>query len=297
MNVKEYLSKHDAVEIKVGQSGADVYEIDGKYILKHVVRQKLADERFDSYTHEALFYQAQSTREKAYLPKVLETGISENEILILMKKYNRLKRGAIDGELIRRIAMALAALHTDEVPTFINHVEKRADPLPAEKIAECLSGWESVLAEHPGSFEAKTAEEIAGKINALILGHDSEEHVLVHGDCHWENLLEDETGNILLCDWQSVNFGGASGDLSFFVSRLGGDGVQFNAITLLDAYVKAILELSGKRIEPQDMINHMNASNVITSFVFWHQYLHGSSAERVREIYGKMTEAFNNCFF
>ena len=82
MNVKEYLSKHNAGEIKVGQSGADVYEIDGKYILKHVVRQKLADERFDSYTHEALFYQAQSTREKAYLPKVLETGISENEILI-----------------------------------------------------------------------------------------------------------------------------------------------------------------------------------------------------------------------
>lgn len=36
MNVKEYLNKHDAVEIKVGQSGADVYEIDGKYILKHV---------------------------------------------------------------------------------------------------------------------------------------------------------------------------------------------------------------------------------------------------------------------
>lgn len=116
--------------------------------------------------------------EKTYLSEVLETGISENDILILRKKYNRLERSAMDGKLIRKIAMALAALHTDEVPTFINHVEKRADPLPAQKVAECLSGWESVLAEHPGVFDAKPAEEIAGKINALILWHDSEEHVL-----------------------------------------------------------------------------------------------------------------------
>ncbi len=297
MNLKEYLSKHNAVEVKVGQSGADVYEIDGKYILKHVVRQKLTDELFNTYTHEALFYQEQAPHKKAYLPEVLESNISQNEIILLIKKYNRLERSAINAELIEKVANVLATLHTDDLPSFIDKNKKEAEPLSAQKIAESVSGWKSVLAEHPGVFDASQVENIAGKINELILWNNFEECVLVHGDCHWDNFLEDETGNILLCDWQSVNFGGASGDLSFFISRLCGDGVQLHAATLLDSYVKAIWELSGKRIKQQDISNHMNASNVITSFAFWHQYLHGTSEARVREIYGKMTKDFNDCIF
>ena len=46
MNVYEYLHGHDVTEIKVGQSGANVYEIDGRYVLKHVVRQRLKEELF-----------------------------------------------------------------------------------------------------------------------------------------------------------------------------------------------------------------------------------------------------------
>lgn len=41
MNVYEYLHGHDVAEIKVGQSGANVYEIDGRYILKHVILPKM----------------------------------------------------------------------------------------------------------------------------------------------------------------------------------------------------------------------------------------------------------------
>ena len=41
--------------------------------------------------------------------------------------------------------------------------------------------------------------------------------VLIHGDFHWDNLLED-AGNILICDWQGVGIGGASGDISFFLA-------------------------------------------------------------------------------
>lgn len=295
MNVKEILSKHNAVEIKVGQSGADVYEIDGKYILKYVERQNLVDELFDTYTREAVFYQEQAAHKKTYLPEVLKAEVSENEIVILMKKYNRLERSTINENLIRKIAKTLALLHTDEVPSFIGLGEAGAEPLSEQKIAESISGWKSVLAEHPSVFDESPLEEIAGKINKFILWHNSEERVLIHGDCHWDNLLEDENGNILLCDWQGVNFGGASGDLSFLVSRLAGDGVRFHAERLLDCYVDAIRELSGKRIQRKEIINHMNAANIITSFVFWHQYLHGNSAERVREIYGKMIKNFKDC--
>ena len=295
MNIKEYLSEHNTVEIKVGQSGAGVYEIDGKYILKYVARRNTADELFDTYTREALFYREQTVHPKAYLPKVLETEVSDNEILILMKKYNCLERSAINEELIGKIARALAMLHTDKVPPFIGKDEKGAKLLHDQEISESVSGWNSVLAEHSGMFDGNALDEIAEEINELILWHDSEERVLVHGDCHWDNLLQDEKGNILLCDWQGIDFGAASGDLSFLISRLGGDGCTLDTAVLLDHYVNAVLEFSGKRIEAWDITCHLNAANVITSFLFWHSYLHDNEEERVREIFDKMIKDFKDC--
>lgn len=295
MNVNEYLNGHNVTEIKVGQSGADVYEIDGKYVLKHVVRQKLKEELFVTYTREVSFYRNQMKRQRIYLPNVLEAENSETEILILMKKYCRPKRDTINAELLQKITESLAALHTDVPPTFMCKDQKKAELLSDQMITECLCGWKSVLAEHPGSFNENQLEEIASKINSLIAWHDSEDRVLIHGDFHWDNLLEDRNGNILFCDWQGVTLGGASGDLSFFLSRLGGDGIQIDVTVFLDYYIDTIGKLSGKQIQRQDIIRHMNAANVITSFLFWHEYLHSSSEERVREIYGKMTRDFKDC--
>ena len=42
-------------------------------------------------------------------------------------------------------------------------------------------------------------------------GHDAEMAVLNHGDFHWDNLLQNERGDIVLCDWQGVSAGAASG--------------------------------------------------------------------------------------
>ncbi len=214
MNVKEYLSEHSVAEIRIGQSGADVYEIDGKYVLKHADRKKTDEEQFAAYTREVFFYQYQMTRQKRYLPEVLKADASENEILILMKKYDRPDRNAINAELIQKITRALAKLHTDEAPSFMLQKQGKAEPMSGQRIEECLSGWKCVLEEHPGAFDESQLEEIAGKINEIIM---------------------------------------------------------------------------------QDIIWHMNAANVITSFAFWHEYLHGSSAERVQDIYGKMIQDFKEC--
>ena len=86
INVNEYLNGHNVMEIKVGKSGADVYEIDRKYVLKYVVREQRKEELFDAYTREALFYRNQMTRQRIYLPEALRAETSENEILIFMKK-------------------------------------------------------------------------------------------------------------------------------------------------------------------------------------------------------------------
>ena len=57
MSIENYLAGNHFSEIKVGQSGADVYIINDYTILKHVKRRKLEGSLFDTYTREALFYQ------------------------------------------------------------------------------------------------------------------------------------------------------------------------------------------------------------------------------------------------
>lgn len=282
--------ENKTVEIKVGKSGADVYEIDGKYILKYVVRKNIKEDGlFDAYLREAYFYQSDSGNTMAYRPEILELTISDDEVIILMKKYNTIERKAISDVLLQKIVKALAKVHTDEIPAFLRRERRKAETLTEQRIAECLSGWKSVLEEHPGVFDESGLTRVAKKINDAILWHDSEKRVLCHGDFHWDNLLMEENGSIIICDWQGVNEGGASGDLSFFISRLSADGVRIDELKLLKYYTEAVHELTGKNVSQRDIIGHMNAANTITSFLFWHQYLHGSSEERVRTIYEQMT--------
>lgn len=292
MNIENYLAENRFREIKVGQSGADVYEVNGDTILKHVERRKLNDSLFDTYTREALFYRAKADNAGGWLPKIIDLEISDDEIILLMKKYSCPGRGDIDEQMIRKVAKVLARVHTDTVPEFLNGDGKPAELLSVQQAEAYMAGWKSVLEEHPGSFDEAPLDHIAEKINRIIAWHDSEERVLVHGDFHWDNLLEDDCGNILICDWQSVGLGAASGDLSFFMSRLGSDGVTLDPEFFLKCYADAIMAISGKSVDVRSVAGHIAAANVITSFIFWHQFLHGAETERVRGIYGKMTDDF-----
>lgn len=146
--------------------------------------------------------------------------------------------------------------------------------------------------EHPGAFEEKWLPQIAARINDVFLWHNSEEKVLNHGDFHWDNLLVGDSGEILICDWQSVSVGGASGDLSFLLSRLSADGIWAEAREAVALYAEAAEELTGKRPDREALLGHMAAANLLTSFRFWHGYLRGSTEERVRGIYEAMREGF-----
>jgi len=169
---------------------------------------------------------------------------------------------------------------------------ERANFLSEEQISASLSGWYSVLNEHPGIFSETPLKQLAEKINCIILWHEQEESVLNHGDFHRGNLLLDECGNILICDWQGVCVGAASGDLSFFFSRLSADGIYLDERQAVEFYVQEIKRLSGKILVPEEICRHMDAADIITSFVFWHEYLHGNDVDRVRGIYGKMVDKF-----
>jgi thiamine kinase-like enzyme len=279
-------------KISIGQSGADVFELNESQILKHVVRERIKNGMFDTYVREALFYQSECP--KAYLPEVSDVQISEDEIVLVMKKYRNLDRNDFNDELLKAIAGVLAGIHSETVPEFVIENDIRSNEMSENEISDCVKGWHSVLDEHPGKFDGSLIDVVSVKINDIIKWHDSEIRHLSHGDFHWDNLLTDDNGRIIVCDWQGVGLRGASDDLSFFISRLGADGISVDAHTFLTWYAIEYNRLTGENIEADDLEKHIKAANVITSFRFWHLYLHGNDTERVREIYDKMMSDYKD---
>ncbi|WP_338370142.1 phosphotransferase [Treponema bryantii] len=249
----------------------------------------LKNDMFDTYQKEALFYQSKMNTSSEYLPEILSVELSDDEIIILMKKYVSLERSNSDGEL-QKIINTLAKIHNDKIPEFLRKAGK--EPLDKERIEYCLNGWKSVLNEHPKVFDEAALNPIAEKINEIISWHNNEDSVLIHGDFHWDNLLKTDDGRICVCDWQNVAIGGASEDLSFFMSRLGADGIQIDLDTILNMYTNAVKETSGKAINPELIKKHIAASNVITTFEFWHEFLHGNPEDRVKGIFDKLIKDF-----
>lgn len=287
-SAKAYLKKNEKKLFAGGKSGARVYDIGGECVLKQIYRAELGnDELYESYRKEAWWYAA-SGAGLACLPKVIDLRSTDEEISILMKHYHVLSRREINTKLLEKIMTALASVHVSEIPPILKQKHHAARPLSEEQIRASAEGWRTVLDEHPGAFDAAPLEHIAGRINRIISWHGLEETVLSHGDFHWDNLLTDDYGRIIICDWQGVEAGAESGDLSFFFGRLRGDGIQIKEQEAVEAYGREIWRLSGKRVTWKEIDGHIRASNVITSFTCWHEYLHGSDEGRVREIYGKM---------
>lgn len=286
-NAETYLKKNGEKLLAGGKSGARVYDIAGTYVLKQIYRAELGDDAlYEAYQKEAWWYAA-GGKSLGCLPKVLDLRNTKDEISILMKRYRALSRQEINADLLEKIMRSLALVHTAEIPPLLKQPHA-AQPLSEEEIRASLESWRAVLAEHPGAFDGAPLERIAGAMNRILLWHDSEEAVLNHGDFHWDNLLLDESGAVLICDWQSVGTGAASGDLSFFFGRLRGDGIRINERETVEAYSRALRQLSGQKVTWEEIEGHIRAANVIISFTCWHHHLHGSTEGRVREIYGKM---------
>lgn len=282
------LKKNEKKLLAGGKSGARVYDIGGEYVLKQIYRAELGnDELYRAYQKEAWWYAAGGAG-LSCIPEVVDLRSTEEEVSVLMKRYQTLSRREINTELLEKIMRTLASVHVLEIPPLLKQKQHMAQPLSKGQIRVSVEGWRTVLDEHPGVFDGAPLERIAGEMNQIIVWHGSEEAVLSHGDFHWDNLLMDNQGRIIICDWQSVEAGAASGDLSFFFGRLRGDGIQIKEQEVVEAYGREIRRLSGKRVTWEEICGHIRAANVITSFTCWHQYLHGSDEGRVREIFEKM---------
>lgn len=287
-----FVEKEWVKDILTGQSGAVVCEIGGNRIAKLICREKLTEEGlWEKYIREAEFYRSVQGMQLPFVPRVLFAGRTEDELLLVLEKYRTIARKEISGALMEKVTETLARIHTLPVPGFAEQKDGQPLMYVPKDIAAYVGGWESVLQEHGDAFSAGLLQEISRDINAINRKFQSRRACFTHGDFHFDNLLQDDRENIVVCDWQSCGCGDPSGDLSFLMSRLLSDGYPLDGEKLVSSYCRHANGM-GLDVHPEEVYAQMALSNLNISFMFWHEYLHHAARERVADIYGKMAEDY-----
>ena len=74
MNIQDYLKGNRIKEIRIGRSGADVWEINDDTVLKHIERSRLEPALFDTSSREAPSSPAEAGAAD-YLPQELNAEV------------------------------------------------------------------------------------------------------------------------------------------------------------------------------------------------------------------------------
>ena len=316
---KKYIEAHSLRPLTQGKSGAEVFLLDDHTIAKYSVKAELLEKQngntvWNSCCREAVFYSEcmkACTGMKApgsflpFLPQIFYCSYDAETVQILMREYKPLDKKGLDEGDFEAVMKLLSQVHGMFVPEFLKKEKTAPLQLTDAEIQDCLAGWKFVFNEAKTESEDEyeildysKILEIAGSINLLNQTFFSSRLCVCHGDFHAENILSDNSQNtdknapksrrLLLCDWQSVRLGHPAEDLAFFMSRLQGDGINFDENKLISTYcTHAAGGITEKEIKLQ-----LSLANVNTSFRFWHYYLHGSPVNVIKNITGKMYSDF-----
>ena len=284
---EEYLTAHSAAAIGLGQSGAKVYRLGDHRIAKHVQRRLLQnDETWERYRREALFYSCYSGATHPFLPQIHYNDLRQDELLLIMQEYQPVSQARLSQQdMLDGALETLAQIHALPVPEFLTAGEAAPFHLDDAALEQSLQGWRSVLREHPGRFSEDDLQAVAESINPVNARLFAPRLALTHGDFHCENLLTDDAGRIIVCDWQNCSVGDVTGDISFLLSRLSADGHPLDTAQALETYCR-----HASIPDPAPLDSQMRLANLNTTFLFWHMYLHGSPEDRVRQLFDHMVE-------
>lgn len=290
------ISQGQPTPITNGASGAFVFDIDGKYVAKYTRKSEQNAQTYPMFIKEYDFYRMSSGKGYDFVPDIVFQTISEEEILIVMKKYRNIKIEEWNDELQRRAmrlcarinAMDAAGLHAAH-----QDIANIGDDYDTYPLSVSLGNWKRLHDKFPEHIDAMlltTMYESFDAVNSLAEALAIPK-TLCHGDFHPGNFLMDGD-KLILCDWQTVGISKGIGDVAFFINRGTNMGIPMNQGILVDAYHQSILHFANVKIEIEDLYRNIAASDFYVSFKFWAEHLQGSDLGRVLSIYHSMVNSY-----
>jgi Ser/Thr protein kinase RdoA (MazF antagonist) len=102
---------------------------------------------------------------------------------------------------------------------------------------------------------------------------------LCHGDCHLDNLLRDQDGQLIWADWQEVCIGYGPSDLTFFLQRAEADGAAIAHDSVVTAYCTALEAAGVAGVSERAVTGAMHESERRTRLLYWPDYMRDVTTE------------------
>ncbi|MEQ4208880.1 aminoglycoside phosphotransferase family protein [Actinopolymorpha sp. B9G3] len=255
----------------MSQSGVYGVHVDGQ---DAVLKVTAADEEQHLARRELTFYRTLAGTVPVPTPTLLDS-IDTDELTALLLTARGTRRHAAkwrDSDWLLA-AGQLAALHSTVVPdrprwrTGDSWLQRLLAKPPTRAVVDY---WDSTPAAAAARRGLADTEALARAINALP-------ECLVHGDCHADNLLQDD-GDIIWIDWQGVHIGNPAGDLSFLWSRANADGATLPRDAMLAEY------LSHRPVDALLMRRSLIANELALSLYGWPEYGHLHTPDERQQI-------------
>ena len=284
--------------ISVGSGGAQLCRVDtpnGSFVVKHARRDFCREEAlFEGCRKELAFYRLADPLDLDFLPKLIYSEDNNNsEILLVLEYIPPVAHSDWNGALLARAAELCARIGSLPAETLAPIGMKWNDMTIDQGFTDAsYADWVSVLNEHPGRFDRALLDEIYHNIGKVPKILNSAPHCVVHGDFHPENILYDGE-KLYVCDWQGVGVGSPGGDVSFFISRARGFGIEVNEDTFLDSYCTALSNCLGTTDNKSDIERIKKVSALMTTFSFWAHYLHGADEGSVAVHFRELEEGWD----
>lgn len=299
--LRQNIFRNDLVykQIAVGASGAALYSItdgNGRYVLKVSQKSHSSDENMlVSFVKEYDFYNLSKSLNLPFVPKTIYSeNSSEYGFILVMERFDSIPHSGWDRELQKKAVDLCARLNSLDTSLF-SKMELNRDMIEIDSNAAETSYhlWLEVIRQHEGKFDEKILEEIYHNLDVICPVLNSEPLRICHGDFHPDNLITD--GNQLyIIDWQNLHIGKSAGDISFFIQRGNGFGIQMDTVGLYAYYAERLSEYTGQNISVEELLLEDSASVLWTTFMFWAYYLKNAPCSRVEMFFNSMVEAYEN---
>ncbi|MEW1865660.1 aminoglycoside phosphotransferase family protein [Streptomyces sp. NPDC088194] len=215
-------------------SGAGVYgarTAEGRQVYLKATPAELGARALAAARRELNFYRQLATALPVVSPRLLGALDDGQGVVLLLEKAGTPRDAASwTPDMWARLGRELAALHGTPPPTddYWRRPDVLLQALTAPDTAAVTAFWQPALPQ---------LAEVVARRDELLTRSASLPAVLVHGDCHTDNVVFSD-GRPVLCDWQESVIGRPVSDLAFLSVRATPTGITVPP-ALLDAYAEA----------------------------------------------------------
>lgn len=280
-----------------GVSGASTYRVHGlpeACVLKLTKAESADYIRARAY-REIYFYEQLAEELPLHTPRLLASCIQESgECALLIAAYQPLKvANQLCTDDFAQIATQLAHLHakywnlTESLSSY-TWLPQPMVPDLAQDVQHARETWH-VLAQRPQFRTILTASRLHDIEGALVQISTKPEYspaialTLCHGDCHLDNLLCDQNGDLIWADWQEIQIGHGPTDLTFLIQRAEANSATITHDVLIAAYCTALEADGVEGVDQHAITAAMNESERRTRLLYWPDYMHDATTERMAQ--------------